>query len=388
MVVRAPWVAALLASTRAAAADPIVDRDYAIELYEGVAIGNTAQVGMGGAGAAVILGSAGALLDAAAPAIRETTDRSGWSWDYHLDFLTGKYSSDYDNNGVVARDTSGAQLLTAGLALRIGNWGTAITVTDQVAPVAGSSPALEASALRGKLVVARWFPRLDLSAGVGVQTVGFALRPEGRGNDQALFALTGAGVLAGVTWLPREENYRASVALESAIAGGQVTSSVCDPMNCMGYILPNDVASPARMILGTAFRLSPTAWNQLVPTRFRDERALTIATDVVFTGTSANAHGIEAFGMQQLQPSGRRISVSVRAGGELEALPGRLRVRAGAYWEPGRFEDVDGRLHGTLGVDVRVFQFQLWGLRRGRISGIADVAAAYRNIGLSVGFWH
>src|SRR5512138_100272 len=105
MASRAPLVAALLlACAPGAAADPIVDRNYSIELYEGVAIGNTTQVGMGGAGAAVILGSAGALLDAAAPAIRETTDRDSWSWDYHLDFLTGKYSSDYDNNGIVAND--------------------------------------------------------------------------------------------------------------------------------------------------------------------------------------------------------------------------------------------------------------------------------------------
>lgn len=88
MVARGLTVALVLAVASPSYGDPIVDRNYSIELYEGVAIGNTAQVGMGGAVAAVILGSACALMDAAAPAIRETTDRDSWSWDYHLDFLT------------------------------------------------------------------------------------------------------------------------------------------------------------------------------------------------------------------------------------------------------------------------------------------------------------
>jgi len=42
---------------------PITDRNYAIDLYDGVAIGNTAMVGMGGAGAALINGTAGALIN-------------------------------------------------------------------------------------------------------------------------------------------------------------------------------------------------------------------------------------------------------------------------------------------------------------------------------------
>src|SRR3954464_14967387 len=76
-------------------APPITDTDYAIDLYDGVALGNTAQVGMGGAGAALVVGTAGTLLNASAPAVRQTTDTDSWSWDYHLDFLTATYSSDY-----------------------------------------------------------------------------------------------------------------------------------------------------------------------------------------------------------------------------------------------------------------------------------------------------
>lgn len=381
-------VAACVAAAPApAAADPIVDRDFAIDFYDGVAIGDTSQVGTGGAGAARLVGSAGTLLNPAAPAVRQTTDNDRWSWDYHLDALTGKYSSDYDNNGSVTDGESGAALLTLGLALRVGDWGGAVTTTIQSALLEGSS--LRADALRAKLVMARWLPRLDLAVGAGLQMVSFQLTPQdGAGDGEPLFGILGFGLLAGVTWLPALESFRAGLALESRSAGGAVSTSACDPSNCQGYILPRAVEAPGRVIAGVAYRWAATAWNQLVPHRFRDERSLTAAADLVLTGPSANGHGIEAFGMQELQRSGRTIVVSVRGGAEFEWLPGRLRVRAGSYWEPARFDNVSGRIHATLGADVRVFEFQLFGLRRGRISGTADLAARYRNIALSIGFWH
>ncbi len=367
-----------------ASADPIVDREYAIDLYDGVAIGDTSQVGMGGAGAARVVGSAGTLLNPSAPAVRQTTDNDRWSWDYHLDALTGKYSSDYDNNGTVTDQASGATLLTGGLALRVGDWAGALTLTVQSAPLEGSD--LQADAVRAKLVFAKWFPGYDLAVGAGLQSVGFELVPAAGGD--ALFGITGAGLLAGVTWLPAMDSFRAGLALESAIVGGDVSTSACDPSNCAGYILPREVEAPGRLIVGFSYRWAATAWNQLVPRKFRDERSLTTATDLVVTGRSEDGHGLEAFGMRELQRSGGRIVVSIRAGAELEWLPGRLRVRAGSYWEPGRFEGVGGRVHATFGADVRVFEFRLFGPRRGRISATADLAVRYRNLALSIGFWH
>src|SRR5437868_14477100 len=90
--------------------EPITNTDYAIELCEGVAIGNTAQVGMGGAGTALIVGTAGGLSNPSAMAVRLTTDTDNWSWDYHIDVLTGTKSADYDNNGQSVE--GGATLVT------------------------------------------------------------------------------------------------------------------------------------------------------------------------------------------------------------------------------------------------------------------------------------
>jgi hypothetical protein len=361
---------------------PITSRDYAIDFYDGVAIGNTAMVGMGGAGAAHVIGTAGVLLNPSAIAVRPTTDLDEWNLDYHLDFLTGKYSSDYDNNGEVA--DGGASLATLGIGGRYHDWAVAATGTVQSASVTGSSPELIAEALRARITVAKWLPQLDLAVGGGVQLATFRMNTE---SDVPLFSISGIGIIAGATWLPSNQSFRVAAAVDGLIDGGIVEVDDCDPDDCNGYILPERVRAPWRVVAGGAYRLADSAWNQRLAGPFRDERALLIAADVVLTGATARGYGLEAFGMQGLQRSGRHLALSVRGGVEYEWLPGRLRVRAGAYWEPGRFDDVGGRRHTTFGADLRVLQFHLWGPRRGRISITSDVATRYRNVGLSIGFW-
>ena len=384
VVVFAGVLALGLARPARAQFPPITDRNYAIYLYDGVAIGNAGMVGMGGAGAAVVLGTAGVLLNPSAIAVRPTTDHDRWSLDYHLDFLTGHYSSDYDNNGQVA--SGGAELITAGLGLRVGNWAGAATLTNQRAPLTGSPD--DAEALRARVSVATWIPQIDLAVGGGLQFATFQISPQS-GIGGSLFSISGVGLIAGATWLPRGESYRLAAALDGAIDGGEVQPGTCgDPSNCAGYILPDRVRAPWRVVSGAAYRLAPTAWNQQVATLFRDERALTVAADLVLSGATDNGYGIEAFSQHELQPSGRNLAFSVRGGAELEVLPGRARLRAGSYWEPGRFEGVSGRAHATFGADLRVFEFSLFGVRRGRLSLTADVARRYRNLVIDIGFWH
>lgn len=377
-------LALLIARSASAQYPPVTSRDYAIDLYEGVAVGNTDMVGMGGAGVAVVRGTAGVLLNPSALAVRATTDSSRWGIDYHLDVMTADYSSDYDNNGQVA--DGGAQIASLGLGLRIGNWAGGVTSLVQQTPAADTG--LTVSGLRLRYVLATWLPEIDLAIGAGLQTAAFRLDPE---DGDPLFEVSGSSVIAGATWIPREESFRLGGGLEAAIDGGQVvaTSADCDPaVDCGGYILPERVRVPWRAVSGAAYRLAPTPWNHQVETPFRDEKSLTLAADLVVTGATANGHGVEAFAMHQLQPSGRGISIGVRGGLVYEARPGRIRLRAGSYWEPGRFEGVDGRWHATFGADLRVFEFRLWGPRRGRISLMGDVAAHYRNIVFDIGFWH
>jgi hypothetical protein len=360
---------------------PITNRNFAIDLYDGVAIGDSTQVGMGGAGAAVINGTAGVLLNPSAIAVRSSTDHGTWGLDDHLDVLTGKYSSDYDNNGRVA--SGGASLLTAGIGGHHDTWAIAITVTVQDAPVGADDSGLDAETLRTRFVLAKAFPSLDLAIGAGVQSATFELQA-----GSTLFSISGLGLIAGATWLPHHESFRVAASVDGPIDGGEVQTGACDPASCRGYILPDRVRSPWRAAAGGAYRFAKTAWNQGMPGPFRDEYALTLAADVVVTGTTDNGFGLEAFGMQELQRSGRHPAFSVRGGADVEAVPGRLRLRAGSYWEPERFDGVPGRLHGTFGIDLRVFEIEFFGPRRGRISALGDVASQYRNVGVAIGFWH
>jgi hypothetical protein len=99
--------------------------------------------------------------------------------------------------------------------------------------------------------------------------------------------------------------------------------------------------------------------------------------------------GLEAFLDKELQPSGRSASLSLRLGAEYEWVPGWFRIRGGTYWEPPRFADVEGRLHVTVGFDVRFWSFSFWGSKyRLRLSLAGDAARQYGNTLLSLGFWH
>ncbi len=386
---------AVLASAPASAQalEPITNRNYAIDLYEGTALGNITTIAMGGAAAANASGSSGTLINPSAAAVRSTTDRDSWSWDYHLDYLNGGLSADYDNDGLGTGQRTSLSYATAGFALRVQNWAGAITGTIQSVPLSldaanGSIPPT-GQTLRFRAAVAKWFPKWDIAIGAGLQIAELDVR---QGCDQftcpALFSIDGVGLEAGAQWIPRLENFRLGAALATPIAGGNVTASECNPLDCQGYILPDQVVSAWRVTTGLAYRWAPSLWNQTTYTDFRDERALTAVLDLVIVGPSANAYGLDAFGMNELERSGRHTSWSPRGGVEYEILPGRLRLRGGSYWEPGRFEGVGGRVHGTFGIEVRAFEFHAWGLRRGRLTLTGDVADRYDNLGISIGLWH
>lgn len=366
---------------------PIEDRDFALDLHTGAALGSVRIVGMGGTAVAAAEGSAGTLANPAAAAVRLTTSKGSWDWDFHLDALQAVGGSDLDNNGIEGTDGFGTSLETTGLAGMLHGWGLAFVGTSATATVSSASAAepLEARTLAAKIAIARELLAQTWTVGAAVRIGQFELERAGA----PLFSLSGAGLELGGLWRPPRTDWRVGASIALPITGRDVVVGGCDPADCEGYVLPARVAVPWQVAAGVAWRWAPTRWNQAVPWRFRDEPAILLAADVVVTGAVDGGAGLEAFGDQVLQRSGRTTSVSLRAGAEWEWLPGRLRLRAGSYWEPGRFDGVGGRLHGTFGAELSLFQFRLWSWDlRTRVSATGDVASRFANAGLSVGFWH
>ena len=120
------------------------------------------------------------------------------------------------------------------------------------------------------------------------------------------------------------------------------------------------------------------------------EHVLLLAS-VLMTGASSDAVALEGFIDQRRELVGSLVSVAPRFAVESEAVPNLLKTRAGVYFEPSRFRDGSSRQHFTLGFDIRVLKWSVFGLfpdRQWRASAFLDMAERYQNFGVGVGTWH
>lgn len=106
-----------------------------------------------------------------------------------------------------------------------------------------------------------------------------------------------------------------------------------------------------------------------------------LTTSALVSGPVQNAVGVESMLTGKLQRSGEDVSITLRGGVETEVVPYWLVLRAGSYLEPTRFKESRSRLHGTAGFQVRLFEWDAFGLADPgtiwRLSGAVDVARDY-----------
>ncbi|MBX3227874.1 MAG: hypothetical protein KIT84_22965 [Labilithrix sp.] len=118
---------------------------------------------------------------------------------------------------------------------------------------------------------------------------------------------------------------------------------------------------------------------------------VTLLASVLMTGASEQAVALEGFIDQRRELVGQRVTMTPRFSVESEAVPNLLKTRAGLYVEPSRFRDGTSREHFTVGVDVRIFEWSVFGLfpdHQWKVSSFIDMAERYQNFGFSVGTWH
>ncbi len=136
------------------------------------------------------------------------------------------------------------------------------------------------------------------------------------------------------------------------------------------------------------------AWDMLRK-RYRSgwpRRYYLLTADLWFNGRVDNGVGVESLLFQTVQRSGEKITVSPRLGFETEVWPKRMKIRAGSYLEPSRFAESKARVHGTLGFDINVLKWNVFGLwpddYRWQIQVALDLARSYGAFSFGIGGWY
>jgi len=117
-----------------------------------------------------------------------------------------------------------------------------------------------------------------------------------------------------------------------------------------------------------------------------------VAASMLLSGSVANSVGVESLVEQTVQRAGQHTVLSPRLGIESGVIPNYLKLRAGAYLEPTRFDDASPRMHVTGGLDAKLVVWNVFGLwpdnYMWRLGLGADKARDYFTWGLTIAGWY
>lgn len=266
-------------------------------------------------------------------------------------------------------------------------------------------------------------------------------------GERMLFATQGIGAQLGALWTPHSLPLRVGVAVRSPILsevdeeGSRIRPDSSGNRSIGDFYLPRRVDLPWEIEWGTSWQIGKRVYNarwqnedHLIGPEVEKERRtnkkgikepafkaarrilqrravalprpiLLLSSSAVVTGPVADAVGFESMLEKRVQRSGERATLGLRFGAEAEVIPRWLILRLGSYLEPTRFRasaidsSVQGelpnprpRLHGTAGVQVKLFKWDVFGLfpetSEWRISLAGDVARQYFGWGVGLGLWH
>lgn len=426
--------AAVTAALVVAARGVAYDGTQNLDVYRGPVVSDARVVGMSGAFAAVAEGQIGQPANQAALAHRRPNLHRSWDWDFifMLPFTVRDLTTvDVDNDGTQGPFTNffSVQL---GLSGQVRRWGFGLhvqvdayeeRVPDPVRPVRTIKLFGVANSIT-TLGLARALFGDELIVGAAL-----FLAATDVSGDVTRIVYSGGGLQLGALYRPAGRTWRAGASIRQGV---ELSANVppaplfadCGAAPKSPCVRPFARAViPWEITVGGAWRFGAgsTAFNRpsiearrevadtsapggpetspQAPTPDGPSRTPTdeepadappgpvlLAADLVVISGSPNAIGVDGFAVQfqagapEPRRSGTSVTVSPRLGLEWEPFPRRFRIRAGSYFEPSRFDDRLGRVHLTLGLEVRV----LWEFR---LSLAADAARDYANVSLGLGFW-
>lgn len=387
-----------------------------VDTTRGPVTGSTRRIGLGGAFVALADDSEGVAINPASVALRLPWSWRTWDYGLGVDFSVGAWlpKNDFYNEDRDGQSQSTALFGSLAAVLYAGHFGAGFAAEAQ--RNAASRPDQEQGISRsfaanfGLVHTSVGYGFLDnqLLVGAGARFVGMSFDRASGGTG---LSTAGVGYEAGFVIKPAATQYRLAASYKSPIDAGASSDSG-----------PSTVHVPWELALGFAYQWGPRLLNprfvsrdetarrrkpEPKPTKAELEAAeralyedyqrqprryLLLSTELVVAEGDGLRRGVERLWTRESEVSTRRPLVFPRVGLESEVVPHVLRLRAGSYYEPGRVEGKPTRIHGTGGFDVRLFEWDVFGLIAPfdwwQLSVAVDAARAYLNTSFSIGFWH
>jgi hypothetical protein len=389
-------LAALVLALPGLAAAQAFDGSQSIDAASAVATGSGRVVGLGGAYAGVAEGMGGANVNPASVAHRRRDLRRGWDVDGTLSGFVLDARQDLDNDGRTRAGLAGRRHLELGGGLQLGRWGFGVLLRSWLASgarTAEGSAGIETSGVAFPVGCSALHDALVLGASVTAAN-GAVIQYRPDGGEARRLEYGSTTLRMGALARPRGWPVRLGGFFEPAARARAKGDATAFPATT-----PRSFTFPWTAGLGASAWVGPNAARYNEPSLRELERSpelgdgpayepgapapvlLTAQLDVTGPAEHAVTVASALADPAQARASGRHPSLTPRAGVEWEAVRW-LRARGGWYLEASR-SGATPRPHGTFGGEVRIPAWP-WDLRLG-LAG--DLAARYRNVGLSLGLW-
>jgi hypothetical protein len=413
------FCASALISAPALAQDTAPQAPGTIDAGKGPIAGSTRFIGLGGAFVAIADDTEGVAINPASSAVRLPYSWSAWDYGFGIDFSIGAWlpKNDFYNQSGTAQNSTSTALFGSvggdvyyrhlGLGVAAEAERNAATRQDQVQGVSRNFAAnfglVHASLAYG-------FFDGQLLLGLGPRVVGLSFDRQSSGG---ILSSAGMGYEAGVIVKPQTAQYRAGVAVKSPIDAklptepGVPTSTVHVPWQValgFAYQFGRPPLNPPLVVAAdlarknvngrepTPSEIQATEDSLFESYEARERFYLLVSTELSLIQGGGDNTALTQFGTETGPPTIGGAIVSPRLGLESEVIPHYLKLRAGSYYEQPLVDGARFRVHGTGGLDVRLFRWNVFGLIHRfdiwQLSLAADAARSYLNTAVSIGFWH
>ena len=424
-----------------------------IEISKTVVTGSPRVVGLGGAYTSVAEGLSGLVFNPASMGNRNGWTNDWWSWDgiFGLSFQPLE-NTDYENDGHTNGNIQRQRTLHLGLSAQINWFGLGWTRSSRHYSV----PVFIQG--KGSHEAEFTFVEHSLATGIHLEQYGIALGataiieqteiaatdlngilgglPTGLLNQTVATAeMSGqgpagiSGIEFGGLFRPHGKPYRLGATLR--LTYNQTTSKLTNPTSFeeLNISLPNVVRSPSHLRIGASYQWGSDynqskRWESISLHRLKRRHSIEeemppdetpfvepelrpgyflVSTDLViipaYMGNTTSFRGPEGFAVDRYEVAGDSWNLGFHGGIETVPVPGWIRIRFGNYYEPSRFETVEGRIHFTGGIDLSMphrWLLEKMELPRDIIAALNlpligqfyfDAAQDYLSLGLSIGIW-